>query len=165
LWSRKDLAPTVTDSWFPFLGTRGEHTWGSCVTNWKHDAGGTAKWERLETLDLVRQALWSFFPLNKEYLISLMCSWDCGNWPDGDSCGWSRPTTISTSHVGAWGSRDRNLLRSRLFFGFGLGDRTAWSPVCFELSDSLRDDLTAIAFVSDKLTLDIDLTFEGVENT
>jgi hypothetical protein len=41
-------------------------------------------------------------------------------------------------------SRGLHLLLSRLLCGFGLGGRTACSPVCFDLSDGLRDELAAI---------------------
>jgi hypothetical protein len=44
--------------------------------------------------------------------------------------------------------------RGQLRIGFGLGDCAAWSPVCFGLSDGLRDELVAIAFVTDNLTVD-----------
>ncbi len=42
--SRKDLVPAVPYSWFPFPGTRGEHTWGSRATkrSWAHVAEGDA---------------------------------------------------------------------------------------------------------------------------
>jgi hypothetical protein len=97
--SRKDLAPVVPYSWFPFPGTRDDHTWGSRATkrSWAHVAEG-------EALELVIQDVYSFCPLKKEHWIVLGRSWDCGNCHDGDSCRWAIPT-ISASALRAGGSR------------------------------------------------------------
>ena len=122
LWSRKDLAPAVSYSWFPFLGTRGERTcWSRATKNsWKHDAEGAAEPESSRALELVRQTLCSFFPLMKEHLSSLRCSWDVDNCLHGGSCGWAM-LTISADHtVGSRGNRDHShLLLSHVLFGLG----------------------------------------------
>ncbi len=55
----------------PFPGTRDDHTWVSCVTNWKHDSGDAVEQESSGALELTRQALCSFFPLKKEHLSAL----------------------------------------------------------------------------------------------
>jgi hypothetical protein len=56
--SRKDLVPVVPYSWFPFPGTRGDHTWGSRATerSWSHVAEG-------EALEFAMQVVYSFCPL------------------------------------------------------------------------------------------------------
>ena len=81
----------VPNSWFPFLGTRGEHTWGSRATknSWKHDAEGEAELESSGSLELVMQDVCSFFPQKKEHLSALGRSWEDGICRDGDSCGWA----------------------------------------------------------------------------
>ena len=120
LWSRKDLAPAVSYSWFPFLGTRDEHTCCSRVTknSWKHDAEGAAEPESSRVLELARQTLCSFFPLKKEHLSALRRSRDDGNCHDGDSCGWTMPTISAALTLGSRGSRGhRHLLRRHVLFG------------------------------------------------
>jgi hypothetical protein len=55
--NRKDLAPAVPYSWFPFLGTRAEHTWGSRATknSWKPGAEGEAELKSSGALELAQQ--------------------------------------------------------------------------------------------------------------
>jgi hypothetical protein len=122
--SRKDLVPAVPYSWFPFPGTRNEHTWGSRATkrSWAHVADG-------EALELAMQTVNSFCPLKKEHWSALGRSWDCGNCRDGDSCGWAMPT-IFASALRADGSRDRNhLLLRHLLFGLDSPDCAALTSV------------------------------------
>ena len=134
LWSRKDLAPAVPYSWFPFLGTRGEHTCCSRATknSWKHDAEGAAEPESSRALELARQVLRSFFPLKKEPLSALRRSWDCDNCRDGGSCGWAMPTISADCTLGTRGSRGHShLLLWNVFFGLGGPDSSrasrSWS--------------------------------------
>ena len=54
---------------------------------------------------------------------------------------------------------------SHLSLGFDLGVRAACSPVCFDLSGGLGDEIAAIAFVRGKFTEDVDLTFKDIEKT
>jgi hypothetical protein len=77
------------------------------------------------SLELAQEAVCSFFPLKKEHLSALRRSWEDGNCLDGGSCGWARRTTMSAARLRESGSSGRQLLRSLLPFGFGLGDRAA----------------------------------------
>ncbi len=112
----------------------------------------------------MKQVLCSFFPLKKEHASALRRSWDDGNCRDGGSCGWTVFTTTSTPCLRARGNSGLHLLWRLLPFGFGLGGRATCTPVCFGRSDRLGNKLVARAFVSGKLTIGIDLTFEDVEN-
>jgi hypothetical protein len=113
------MALAVSYSWFPFLGTRGEYTWGSRVTNhsWKYGAEDEVELESSGVLELDQQTVCSFFPLKKEHLSDLRRSWEDGNCRDGDCCGWVRGTSMSETRL-----RKCHCL---LPFGFGLEDRTA----------------------------------------
>jgi hypothetical protein len=118
------LGPAVPCSWFPFLGTRGEHAWVSRATMnfWKHDEEDETEPSNSVALEFARRPVCSFFPVLKDYLSVLRGSWEDGNCPDGDSYGWVRPTTIIATRLGARRSSDRHLIRNVMPFGFDLGD-------------------------------------------
>jgi hypothetical protein len=143
---------TLEKQGFPFPGTRGQHTWGSRATkrSWAHVEEGDA-------LDLAMQAVYSFCPLRKEHWSALRRSWDCGNFHDGDSCGWSMPT-ISASTLRAGGSRGRShLLLMHLLFGLGSPDSAAFTPVGLVRHSRLGNELSAIALVDTCFTVGVDL--------
>ncbi len=151
--SRRDLVPAVPYSWFPFPGTRGEHTWGSRATkrSWTHVAEG-------EALELAMQAVYSFCPLEKDHWSALGRSWDCGNCRDGDSCGWAMPT-ISASALRAVGSKGRShLLLGRLLFGLGSPSSASITPVGLVRHHRLGNELSAITLVDTCFTVGVDLT-------
>jgi hypothetical protein len=109
---------------------------------WKHDEEVETEPSSSGALVFVRQTVYSFFALQKEWvqmlllLSTLRRSWEDGNCHDGGSYGWARPTTISATLLGTLRIRDRHL----------------------------QQELAASAFVRGKLTVGIDLTFEDVEN-
>jgi hypothetical protein len=138
----------VLYSWFPFLGTRGEHTWCSRATrnSWKHDVEVETEVESSGTLEFARQALCSFFALKTDHLSDLTRSWHCGNCRDGDSCKWAMTTISVVRTLRARGSRGRShLLLRHLLCGFGVPGSAAFPPVGLGHSCRLGNKLTVIA--------------------
>ena len=157
--NRRVLAPAVTYSWFPFLGTRGEHTWGLRATknSWKYDAEGKSETESSGTLEFAMQAVCSFFPLKKEHLSALGRSWDCSNCRDGDSCGWAMPT-IFASALRADGCRGRNhLLLRYLLFGLDGPVSAAFTPVGLGRGGQLGNELSTMTLVDTCFAVGVDL--------
>jgi hypothetical protein len=112
-------------------------------------AEGEAEREGSKSEELAKQALSSFFPLQKEHASALRRSWEGDNCRDEGSCRWALSRTPSAPCMRARVSSDHShLLLWRLIFGLSRPGSTAFVPFSRGRSDRLGNELLVNARVA-----------------